>query len=264
MTAASRYATVRARQDATGLRFYPNGHRYRLDGKPIPGVTTMLGKGLPKPALPRWAAKVCGEYVADNLDTLAALPDRESVIATVKQSPWTQRDQAAVRGTDVHAIAEAVLHGREVEVPPHLEGHVDGYVRFLDEWQPEPLLTERPVASRHWWYAGTFDAIVKLRDGRVLMVDNKTSKGVYGETALQLAAYAGAEFYVDDQETEQPIPDTDGLAVVHITATGTDLYPVLDPAAAWKDWLHVLWTAKAEDRIKAQISEPAIYAQETA
>ena len=233
------------------------GHKYLLDGKPVPGVTTLLSKGLPKPALPRWAAKACAEYVAANLDVINALPDPESVIATVKQSPWTQRDRAAVNGTDVHTIAEALITGHPVEVPEHLAGYVDGYVKFLDKWQPEPLLTERPCANRQWWYAGTFDAIFKLPDGEILAADWKTSKGVYGETASQIAAYMHSEFFMDDAGDEQPLPEVDGLAVVHITPTGTDVYRVADPAAAWKDFLHIAWTAKAEDRIKTQITDPS-------
>jgi hypothetical protein len=257
MTAADRYAAVRANQRA-GLRRIEtrSGHRYTLDGKPVPGVTTLLSNGLPKPALTRWAAKTAAEYVADNLEVLNALPDRESIVATVKQSPWSQRDRAAVRGTDVHALAEKLLHGEEVEVPEHLTGYVEGYARFLDEWQPTPVLTERPVASRKWWYAGTFDAILRMPDGETLLVDWKTSKGVYGETASQIAAYREAEFYVADDGTEQPMPEVDGLAVVHVTPTGCDLYRVADPEAAWKDALHIFWVAKATDRIKAQITEP--------
>ena len=30
-----------------------------------------------------------------------------------------------------------------------------------------------------------------------------------------------------------------------------------DADAAWKDWLHVLWVARAEDRIRGQITSPA-------
>lgn len=232
------------------------GHRYTLDNRACPGVTTLLSKGLPKPALPRWAAKAAAEYVAEHLDVINQLPDRESVIATVKQSPWTQRDRAAVLGTDVHALAEKLIHGREVEVPDHLSGYVDGYVRFLDEWAPKALLTERPCASRRWWYAGTFDAVFELPNGERLLVDWKSSAGVYGDTSLQLSAYRNAEFYLDADDAEQPMPTVDSLAVVHITPTGTDVYRVADPDAAWKDFLHVAWVGKAEDRIKNQIADP--------
>lgn len=232
------------------------GHRYTLDGNPVPGVTTLLSGGLPKPALPRWAAKAAAEYVAANLEVLNALPDAESIVATVKQAPWSQRDRAAVRGTDVHRLAEDLIHGREVDVPADLLGYVEGYVRFLDAWRPEPILTEFAVASRQWWYAGTADALFRLPNGEVLLADWKTSKGVYGETASQLAAYGGAEFYLAD-DGEQPIPAYDSLAVVHITPTGTDLYRVADADAAWRDFLHIAWTAKAADRIKGQITEPS-------
>lgn len=233
------------------------GHRYTLDSKPVMGVTTALSKGLPKPALPNWAAKTCGEFVAENLEVLNALPDKESVVATVKQSPWSQRDRAAVRGTDIHAVAEDLLHGREVKVPDDLLGYVEGYVRWLNEWNPEPILTEFVVGSRKWGYAGTGDAIYKLPNGERVLADWKTSKGVYGEVALQVAAYRNAEFYLDADGNEAELPEVDSLAVVHITPTGADLYRVADPDLAWKHFLHVLYVAKATDAIKTQITDPS-------
>jgi hypothetical protein len=116
------------------------------------------------------------------------------------------------------------------------------------------MLTERPCASRKWQYAGTFDGILHI-GGQLLLVDWKTAKAVYGDNALQLAAYANAEFYLDDDGEEQPMPPVDGLAVVHIRADGTDKYDVKDPDAAWKDALHVFWTAKAKDRIDGYFDE---------
>jgi hypothetical protein len=229
------------------------GHRYTLDGRAVPGVTTLISKGLPKPALPRWAAKVAAEYAADNTETLLNL-DRDARVAVIKQAPWTQRDQAAVRGTDVHALADKLIHGTEVDVPEHLAGHVEAYVTWLDRFDVEPILTEQPVASRKWWYAGTFDAIVRI-GGETLLLDWKTSKGVYGETALQTAAYANAEFYLDADGNEQPLPKVDGLGVVHVRADGADFYRFTDPDAAWKDYLHVAWVGKAEERIKSYMGE---------
>jgi hypothetical protein len=231
------------------------GHRYTCDGKPIQGVTTLLSGGIPKPALTYWAAREAATYVADNLEVINALPDRESIIATVKQSPWSQRDRAAAKGTEIHELAEKSIHGEAIEIPDELDGYVQGYVKFLDLWQPEPILTERAIVNRTWWYAGTFDAIYRLPTGETILADWKSSKGVYGETALQLALYRGAEAYLDDEGVETPMPEVDSLAVVHITPTGTDVYRVKDPAAAWKDALHAIWTAKAADRIKAQIGE---------
>ena len=240
----------------TTLKFNAKAHRYWLDGKPIPGVTTLLGKGLPKPALPYWAAKCVAEYVIDKPDQVEALRDmgRGPAVAALKGIPWQERDEAAVRGTDVHAIAEEILHGREVDVPEHLADHVEGYVRWLDAFDVQPILTERQVANRSLWYAGTFDAVVTIRGVRYL-VDWKTSRAVYGSTALQVAAYEGAEFYVDDNGDEQPMPEVERLGVVHITEAGTCLRPVKDKDAAWKDWRHVSWVASRIPFIDDQLED---------
>ena len=242
----------------TTLKFNAKAHRYWLDGKPIPGVTTLLGKGLPKPALPYWSAKSVAEYVIDNPDAVEQLRQmgRGPAVAALKGVPWEKRDEAAVRGTDVHVLAEDVLHGREVDVPEHLVAHVEGYARWVDEFHVEPILTERQVASRSLWYAGTFDAIVTI-GGATWLLDWKTSKGVYGSTALQLAAYAGAEFFVNANGDEMPLPHIDRLGVVHVTEAGTCLRPVRDKEAAWKDWRHVSWVASRIPFIDDQLEDAA-------
>src|SRR5690606_10062059 len=116
--------------------------------------------------------------------------------------------------------------------PEHLAGYVEGYVRFLDEFGVEPVLTEKSVANREHRYAGRFDSIVRIPAWRpgVGMVDLKTSNGVYGETAVQNAAYSRAEFYVEDDapDVEIPMPAVDWIAVAHVTEFGTQLYDLGD------------------------------------
>lgn len=238
------------------LKFNAKSHRYWLDGKPIPGVTTLLGKGLPKPALPYWAAKCVAEFVVDEPEQVEQLRSlgRGPAVAALKAIPWQARDEAAVRGTAVHEIAEHVVHGQEVDVPDHLIAHVEGYARWLDEFGVEPVLTERQVAHRQLWYAGTFDLIATIR-GVTWGLDLKTSKGVYGSTALQVAAYMGAEFYVTADGEEKPLPHVDRLGVVHITEAGTQLRPFKDKEAAWKDWRHVSWVASRIPAIDDQLED---------
>lgn len=233
------------------------GHRYTLDGKSVPGVTTLLGKGLPKPALTYWAAKMVAEWVADRPAEVEQLRGmgRGPMVNALKGVPWEARDQAAIRGTDVHHLADRLIHGQEVEVPEHLTGHIEAYVAWLDAFEPEVILTERPVGSRKWWYAGTLDAILTL-NGETWLVDWKTSGGVYGDSACQTAAYANADFYLDADGYEQPLPHIDRLGILHIRADGADLHPVTDADAAWKDALHIFWVGRAEDRIKAYLGEP--------
>jgi hypothetical protein len=241
------------------LKFAEKTHRYWLDGKPVPGVTTLLGKGLPKPALVYWSAKCVAEYAIDNPDGVEALRaiGRDAGVAALKQIPWQKRDEAAVRGTDVHALAEQIIHGNEVEVPEHLLGYVEGYTRWLDQFKAEPIVTEVPVANRAHWWAGKPDAVVRL-GGETWLLDWKTSSGVYGETALQTAAYASAEFYLgpDGPDDEQPMPHIDRIGVVHITPDGSSLYDLGDIAEAYGVFRHVAYVANKTDWIKGRIGEP--------
>lgn len=222
------------------LEFRESTHRYRLDGKPVTGATTIIGGGIPKPALAYWSANQAAEAAADWAASFKELPaseaawnlaniDRDSLYETWRKAPWKKRDEAAVRGTAVHALAERVVHGEDVDVPDELVPYVEGYVKFLDEWDVTPILTEKSVANREHWYSGRFDLIASipsLHGGAPVEVDLKTSRGVYPDTAVQCAAYARAEFYVedDDPDTEHELPDLAATYVAHVTAEGTTLY----------------------------------------
>ena len=246
------------------LKFSERAHKYWLDGRPVPGVTTLIGKGLPKPAIPYWAARTVAEHVVADPAAVVEMVERmgpRAAVAALKETPWQKRDDAAVRGTDVHALAERLVHGEDVDVPEHLAGHVEGYARWLDVFDVEPILTERSVASRRWWYAGRFDLIARIGD-TTWGLDIKTSSGIYGETALQIAAYMGAEFYVndDDPDTEHAIPTVDRIGAIHVTADGSVLYPLLNDAADIADahgiFLHVAHVAKRTDWIKGRVGDP--------
>lgn len=244
------------------LKFSPGNHQYRLDSKHIPGVTTLIKKGLPTEGLMYWSARTVAEYVADNNAAIEQLRGmgRGPMVAALKGIPWQARDEAAVRGTDVHAIAERIIHGTEVEVPEHLAAHVKGYVDFLDRFAVVPVLTERSVGNRRHWYAGRLDLVADFGGSRWLL-DNKTSRACYGSTALQCDAYREAEFYVDDDDpdTEIPMPEgIDRLGILHITESGTELRPLDSTGQPFRDFLHCAWIAKRRDLIDSYIKEPVI------
>lgn len=243
-------------REQRGLKFYPKSHRYKLDGQWVPGVTTILNKGIAKPFLVDWAAREVAKYAAANLDVLNNIEDADARYDLLKTAHNRHRDRAAVRGTDVHAYADKLIHGEEIDVPEHLAGYVEGCARFLDAWQPSVVLTERPTASREHWYAGTPDAVVVLPDGERLLIDWKTGRNVYGEHGLQLAAYRNAEFFLDEDGNEQPMPEVDGLAVIHLTPTGADVYRVHDADLAWKQFRHVAWVASQVDVIRDCLGDP--------
>jgi hypothetical protein len=60
----------------------------------------------------------------------------------------------------------------------------------------------------------------------VVLLDVKTGKRVYPEAALQLAAYAAADFLGRPDGTEQPLPAIEAGAVLHLRPGGYQLVPV--------------------------------------
>jgi hypothetical protein len=200
------------------------GHTYRLDGQAVDGVTTIINQGIPKPAIASWAARETAGYAYDQLDVIGGL-ERDEAIDLLKGAPWRDRDRAANRGTAVHRLAEQLAAGTEVQVPDELVGHVDAYLRFLDDWQPDIHTVEFVGGNRRHRYMGTGDAIMGIPGHGLVLVDLKTNRsGPFGEVALQLAAYRYFEFILVDG-AEQPMPEVASCAVIWLRADGYDLYP---------------------------------------
>ena len=247
-------------------RNHGRGHSYYIDGQKVPGVTTIIGDGMPKPALINWAANTTAAYAVDHFDELADMPPSKR-LDLLKRARYTELDEAARRGTEVHDLAEQLSHGQEIEVPEELQGHVDSAVAFLDDWQPETLLTETVVASKKHMYAGTFDLLCKLPDGGICLVDYKTSRsGIFAETAIQLGAYANADLYLDGDDNERPMSDlgiTHGMAV-WIRADGYSVYEI-DLAVGFQIFRHVAWLARQydglKDRVISQELSPAAFTE---
>jgi hypothetical protein len=145
-----------------------------LAGQKVPGVTTVLGL-LNKPALLRWAWQMGKD--GKELDAV--------------------RQGAADIGTVAHALCEAHLRGMELDAsnitPEALSKAETGFLRFLDFWDREGLkvlATELVMVSEKMQVGGTMDVLAQRPDGRLVVVDLKTSKGIYDEMLVQVATYA--------------------------------------------------------------------------
>lgn len=207
------------------------GHSYICDGEPAPGVTSILGDGIPKPALINWASRVTAGYAVDHWDDLAGLPPSKR-LKELEGARYATSGAAMARGTEVHELAHRLGAGHEVEVPEHLTGFVDSYLAFTADFGVDEILAERVVVKRTPWgpYMGMFDLAARLTTlgDEVWLLDWKTNAtGIFPETALQLAAYADADTYLDDEGIEQPMPHVDRLGAVWLRADGYDLIPVV-------------------------------------
>lgn len=231
-------------------------HSYTVNGKKVIGVTTAIGEGFPKPALVSWAARTVAQQVVDmDPADLQALREkgRDTAVAVLKGAPWRLRDQAALRGTKVHKLAERIIDGDTVPVPDELFGHVESVVKFLDDWQVRPVLLEKVVGSYAWGYGGTFDLVADLPDGRRVLFDYKTSSGIYPDVALQLAAYRWADVYVADDGIEIPMTEVriDECKVVHVRGDGYDVIPLRSDELVFKTFCHTLAVARARQEMDA-------------
>jgi hypothetical protein len=220
------------------------GHTYLLDGERADGVTWIVGQGIPKPALVGWAARESAGYAIDHWDELATVGAAER-LRRIEQARFDSSTRGAVRGTDVHQLALRLAHGEQVDVPEPLEGHVDAYLKFVDDWQPQEIVTEVVVGNRRYRYMGTLDTIARLADDQTWLLDWKTTaSGIWPESALQLAAYRNAEFHLGASGTEQPMPQVDRAGCVWLRADGYDLIPVNTDPAVFRVFLYAQQVAR--------------------
>lgn len=143
---------------------------YFYEGNRIPGTTTILGRWKESGGLLHWAFKQ-GQSGAASL--------------------YEERDQAADIGTRAHSMIEQHING-EVPVEDSLEA-VNAFEMYL-EWERQTKLKmlskfqEIQLVSPIHKFGGTPDAIGEI-DGKVVLLDWKTSKACYPDYLMQLAAY---------------------------------------------------------------------------
>ncbi len=218
------------------------GHHYKDgNGHRIPGVTTILGDGVPKPALINWAANSTAEAAVDRWDELTELQP-SARLKELQNARYAKSDKAKKRGTEVHGYGERLVKGEKVTgIPDELRGHVEAYTAFLDKFEVDPILVEATIVNYRYGYAGTLDLICELTDEkgarRTLLLDIKTNeKGIFGETALQLAAYRYAEFYLDADGNELPMIPVEGCGAILVNSDGAQLIPCTSDENTFKSF----------------------------
>jgi hypothetical protein len=165
------------------------------DGVKIPSVTTILGRFKESGALTAWAYKQ--GRLHENL-AMRNLPAPAHLYDVV--------GKAAEAGTIAHDMIEQnLLHGKlflEGEQLPDCAVIADedvikkarnSFAQFL-KWNAQTKIrvvqTEKSLVSEKHRYGGTWDGIGRDVDDKLVLIDWKTSNGVYGDYLYQLAAYA--------------------------------------------------------------------------
>jgi hypothetical protein len=223
--------------------FAKRGKRYFVHGEPVPSVTTIISDGYPNGALITWAARTTADYAVNQWDELAKLPIAER-LRVLEKAAWAQRDAAALRGTQIHALGELLVHGQAVEIPEQHLGPVEAYARFMDRFDVQPTLTECPVANPAHGWAGTPDLRAILRGDVDWQLDLKTGKGVYDSHVLQQAAYAHAAIYLDAEGAVHEWTAPQRVGLVHVTSDSAELVPVDAGERAYQVFRHASVVAR--------------------
>lgn len=245
-------------------RNHGRGHSYYDSvGRKVPGVTSLISKGKPNENLVGWAGNATAAYAVDHWDELAELAPSQR-LKKLQGARYEDRDAAANRGTQVHEIAERLVHGEKVTVPEAIAGHVESYVRFLDEWDVQPIASEFVIVSYRYGWAGTADLAASLLhpddpERRVTWgLDIKTNRsGIWGEVACQLAGYfLGADAMLAEDGTEQPVPEVERYGAVHVRADGYSLVPLEVGEQQLRELRYMQQVAAANERFSDYVGEP--------
>jgi len=210
-----------------GLTYEPKRHRYAIDGLWVPGVTTILGI-LDKPALKQWAADMACEHIRSvwRPDVSSSAAEIESHLIAARTAHCRRAQAAKDAGSAAHLWLQGHVYGVRLPTPIEirdglkpgsalppalkdagfdsldLEGRpdewweafassVNAFLTWEHSHEIEYLEVELSIGDLVNGYAGTMDFLAWV-DRELTLGDFKTSKGVYPEFWLQLAAYAHA------------------------------------------------------------------------
>lgn len=218
------------------------------DGKQVPSITNIIGMK-DKPALKYWAARECATFAAQNLDTLAALNEKER-IDLIKGAPFRSSGTAAERGDIVHDWIDQYIKEGAAQVaqgqpwrPEDYQGSsataknmFKQFGAFVRKYQPEWVASEFTVWSDKHGYAGTGDFICKIK-GAYIYGDTKTGRGVYPEVGMQISALVNADYMLTPDGEEAPLPKFDRAAVLHVRPRFARLSPLSNIDQCFKSFL---------------------------
>ena len=245
-------------------------HRYIYEGVTYPGVTKVLGTLDKSGALMTWAARETAEAMLalhDNpgIDAMVNMVGRDGVLkAATSRANW-KKDEAAQLGTAVHSLADELVTGRVLSVSTETAHE---YAKHYAEWWQRsgwklrlsealviaPAYAGGKVSEPHEGWGGTFDLLCYDADGRTVLADIKTGKGVYKEAILQLTAYSMAPLVSPMASPDvYPMPQVDRHVIIHVTREGVREVELSIGAREWSAWLSVLDLYRWTETVKGKL-----------
>lgn len=215
-------------------KFDRENHIHSLDGKPLIGTSTTI-QVISKP-LTWWAAELAavaalesGDHIptiraeyeeackrSDKKKAIDALQRKYPAFKKARFAHFEKKNDAADKGTDMHEELERYIkHSlRNFEGKPYESSDLmpDPTITFAD-WAMKNvkrfLVSEGYCYSEKLWTGGITDCIAELNDGRLVIIDFKSSKEAYLSQFIQVAGY-------DIEASENGIFDEDGNLILKL------------------------------------------------
>ena len=175
------------------LEYDDEKHTYMVDGNKVPSVTRVIDSVTPK-HLTDWAAKAGADWWHDNRELVHT---NEEVCEGIRNAYKEIGDTAKEIGSEVHKWIELWIKFKitggdtETDYPDHVKIPMQNFHEWVESRAIEWVSCEEKIYSKAWKFAGTVDAVARI-NGKLCVIDFKTSAKVYKEYYLQLAAYSEA------------------------------------------------------------------------
>lgn len=213
-------------------------------GDRIPGTTTVIGRFKDSGGLIQWAYKQGrehGDLSARGKDAPRHLYDVSGKAADIGTAAHSMVE-AHINGDDPEAALSALM-GEGEDFATKARSAFNAYLEWASMTRIELLSNyqEIQLVSEEYQFGGTPDAIGRI-NGKVVLIDWKTSNGVYQDYLIQLAAYKHLIENGVRMDTREPLGLTiEGFHLCRFAKEHADFghhhYPNLDEA--WEAFTHM-------------------------
>jgi len=173
-------------------------NKYVLDGKDYWRVTSVLS-AINKPALIPWKANITLDKARRSLQANAGkqvtIDDAfiEEIIEGARAEPDYVLGTARDFGTDAHYALEQYISQGEVPGSASMFRVIGAFNQWVNDNGIYMLPQAEVTVAHSHGFAGTIDALGLKKDAlELIVIDWKTSGGIYPEAMLQVSAYAAA------------------------------------------------------------------------
>lgn len=182
------------------VKFWPDSHTYYVNEDRKIGVTTFLGILDKSRALVIWATELAREFLIEKLEVGEKIT--KALIVEAAALHELRKKEAADVGTQIHDWAERYIRHilkekgyeemPEMPADPAVQMGAVAFLTWAKEHKVKFLSSERVVYSKKHDFVGKMDIEAKI-DGKLCLVDIKSSNGLYNTVRLQTAAYVMAD-----------------------------------------------------------------------